>query len=76
MAKAAASLARFNRFRSILKTSKSLVDCLQISTGWSVASSDLEQPATERDRYRVRPVVRAKFVDYILDMEIDGVLRN
>lgn len=76
MAKAAASLARFNRFRSILKTFKSLVDYLQISTGRSMASSDLEQPATERDRYCVRPVVRTKFVNYILDMEIDSVLRD
>src|SRR5258708_14095898 len=40
------------------------------------SNSDFQQTSANRDGDRVRPVIRSQLVDHVLDMEVDGRLRN
>src|SRR5215469_14688000 len=70
------------RFRVLCArgTSSSIVAILQFSTGKPSSvyaeSSHLQETPTESNRYRVRPIIRSQLVHQVLDMKIDGRLRN
>ncbi len=53
-------------------TPKTVANFLQFLVG--VTASDLQQSPPQRDRDRVRSVVRAEFLHQILDMKINRVL--
>src|ERR671913_1712826 len=40
------------------------------------ARSEAQQPAADRNRHSMRAIVRAKLLDEVLDVEVDGVLRD
>ena len=69
------TLPKLTEFRAFRGTAKSTARVLQFSVGLGMPS-DLQQAAPDGDGDRMGPVVGLKFIHQVLDVEINGCLRN